>query len=400
MDQVVKADALIRNVGLKEMVIRQAAVDLDDEALGQGRRAADDRGSKLGTARAKSQQGLAAGARTERPRLGHYFGTAEARQRRAAHSLSRSRTFQLLRWRRRCGGDRRQSLFSFDAHPPGAHWRRLPMDSFLGVRGMISASDGELSLNGIEEVNLELGRAQLRTRQGRQPGDHPERRDPHGQRPRQLRGPGGSRRPGPCNARCTCTERFASHTAWRQGQGRADRRRRDRADRLREISASSRAVQPDDPMRAPPRSSARRASPATPLVSSLRPFLTQMPADVLRAFWPPFIVGKGAPVVRHQRQGWIARAGNSASCSPAGKHRPRAVAARCSPNRRSSERCPSENASFTPVKTFPLIEKSGGGITFGNATASFWAQTGIVKVAGKGRARGRRHDTDHPRAWP
>ena len=45
---------------------------------------------------------------------------------------------------------------------------------------------------------------------------------------------------------------------------------------------------------------------------------------------------------------------------------------------------PFQDAEFTPIPTFPSIKKALGGITFGNATASIWAQTGIIDVEGEG----------------
>ena len=116
---------------------------------------------------------------------------------------------------------------------------------------------------------------------------------------------------------------------------------------------------------------------------SLALSITQMPADVLRAFWPPFIVGK----VRQ----WFDINVKGGSLGPATlqvalppENIGRRGRGKVLPETGLVGTVPFQNASFTPVKTFPLIEKSGGGITFGNATASFWAQTGIVKVAGKG----------------
>ncbi|MDP9189707.1 MAG: AsmA-like C-terminal region-containing protein, partial [Actinomycetota bacterium] len=111
--------------------------------------------------------------------------------------------------------------------------------------------------------------------------------------------------------------------------------------------------------------------------------LTQMPAGVMRAFWPPFVAAK--------TRGWFDINVKGGTLGPATLQvalPPDNIGARgrgkVLPDTALVGTVPFNAAEFTPIRTFPSIKNAMGGITFGNATASIWAQTGIVDVPGRG----------------
>ena len=108
-----------------------------------------------------------------------------------------------------------------------------------------------------------------------------------------------------------------------------------------------------------------------------------MPAAVVRALWPPFVAAK--------TRGWFdinVKCGTLGPATltvalPPDNIGPRARG-KVLPSTALVGALPFENGEFSPIRTFPTIKNAVGGITFGNATASIWAQTGVVEVPGSG----------------
>ena len=94
--------------------------------------------------------------------------------------------------------------------------------------------------------------------------------------------------------------------------------------------------------------------------------------------------GEDARLVRHQRQVGHARSRDADRSRFRPTTSARGLAARCFRAPRWSAPCRSRTASFRRSELFRSIKNAVGGITFGNATASIWAQTGVVEVPGRG----------------
>jgi hypothetical protein len=111
--------------------------------------------------------------------------------------------------------------------------------------------------------------------------------------------------------------------------------------------------------------------------------LTEMPAATARALWPPFVADKTRGWFDlNVKDGMLGPATLSVALPPENigpKNRGKVL-----PNTALVGTVPFHDASFSPIPTFPTIKSALGGITFGNATASIWAQTGIISVKGKG----------------
>lgn len=110
---------------------------------------------------------------------------------------------------------------------------------------------------------------------------------------------------------------------------------------------------------------------------------TEMPANVVRALWPPFVAAK--------TRGWFDANVRSGVLGPAtlqvalppdaigpagrGKVLPRYAVVGSMPFR---------DAEFSPLKTFPTIRRAQGEIAFGDATATIVANSGIMSIEGRG----------------
>jgi hypothetical protein len=111
--------------------------------------------------------------------------------------------------------------------------------------------------------------------------------------------------------------------------------------------------------------------------------IEQMPASVVRALWPPFVAAKTRVwFERNVRGGTLGPATLTVALPPdriGFGNRGKVL-----PSTALEGTVPFQNAEFTPITTFPSIKSALGGITFGNATASIWAQTGIMEIEGEG----------------
>jgi uncharacterized protein YhdP len=121
------------------------------------------------------------------------------------------------------------------------------------------------------------------------------------------------------------------------------------------------------------------ASPGLSLALSM----TEMPAAVARAFWPPFIAVKTrAWFDANVRSGMLGPATIQVALPP--EHIGRRGRDKILPDYALIGTLPFRDGDFTPVKTLPAVGNAAGAITFANATATVRMQSGRVTVPGKG----------------
>lgn len=116
---------------------------------------------------------------------------------------------------------------------------------------------------------------------------------------------------------------------------------------------------------------------------SLALSLTEMPASVLRAFWPPVVAAKTrAWFDTNVKSGFIGPANlqialPSEFLGPSGRDK-------ILPDDALVGSLPFRDAKFLPLKTFPAIENAAGEIGFANATATIRTWAGFLTIPGKG----------------
>jgi hypothetical protein len=111
--------------------------------------------------------------------------------------------------------------------------------------------------------------------------------------------------------------------------------------------------------------------------------MTEMPAATARALWPPFVADK--------LRRWFDVNVKSGSLGPATlqvalppDHIGPRNRGKVLPRYALTGSLPFRDAAFSPFNSFPVIENAAGEITLGDATANILAQSGIVKVPGRG----------------
>lgn len=116
---------------------------------------------------------------------------------------------------------------------------------------------------------------------------------------------------------------------------------------------------------------------------SLALSITEMPAANLRALWPPFVADK--------LRKWVDENVKSAFVGPATlqvalppEHIGPANRGKILPRYALTGSVPFRAASFSPVRTFPTITNATGELALANATAQIVAQSGIIEVPGHG----------------
>jgi hypothetical protein len=109
----------------------------------------------------------------------------------------------------------------------------------------------------------------------------------------------------------------------------------------------------------------------------------EMPAGAIRALWPPFVAVK--------TRGWFdfnVKAGRLGPATLQVALPPDAIGPRgrgkVLPSYALLGSLPFRDAEFSPIRTFPTIKQAQGEITFANATANITAYSGVVAVPGKG----------------
>ncbi len=380
MAQVIKADTIMRGAGLQEVAISNAAIHLDDHFSGPALTVADATWSPLGEGRSKAWIQVL-------EKSGHDWDlTIEHRETENGNTTVSVEVQDLPA----------TTLAPQLAGEPGGPFfhgnvtlqARMAQSNdghFLGLRGALSTSEGEISLNGEETVNLEsaaigfvldttgdrvvIPSAEIRSRTGRMQFEGvADLSDPEAltlicrvrngvlptpigdEKTINIIGGGGLARINYAAIGIE-VERFDLTTS----EGTAS-----------VIGQASLAG----------------SAPGLSFALSI----SQMPAGVMRALWPAFVASK--------TRIWFDRNVKGGTVGPA------TLTVALPPDRIGPENrgkvlpatalvgtLPFQDAEFTPIPTFPSIKKALGGITFGNATASIWAQTGVMEVEGEGDLR-------------
>ena len=377
MEQVIKADTIMRDAGLKEVAITDASIHFDDQFAGPSLAIANASWLPLGDTRSKAWIQIL-------EKSGHDWDLTVERRKTRSGDATVSVEIQDLpvtslvpQLSGAQGGPYFRSTIALQA--------RMAQDeagNFLGLRGVLSTADGEVSLNGTEAVNLDgtaigfvleatgdrmsIPNAEVRARTGRIQFEGVADLSDAGAMALICRVRGGSL-PTPIGPE--------KDIPLIGGGG------------LARINYSSIGIDVERFDLATPEGTASvigQASLAGPTPGlSFALSITQMPAGVVRALWPPFVASKTRLWFdRNVKDGTLGPATLTVALPPD----------RIGPDNRGKVlpatalvgTLPFQNAEFTPIPTFPSIKKALGGITFGNATASIWAQTGVMEVAGEG----------------
>jgi hypothetical protein len=380
MDQIVSADALIRATGLQDVTVRNATIQMDDRSgqmTGAPLQVTEANWVPLGAGRSKvwlqavEKSGSDWDVTIERRQIAD--GTSSLTI--EIEDLPSTTLIPAL-----AGGGGRPYLHSKISLQ--ARMAEDPDGNFKGLRGIASASGGEFSLNGIDEVNVQIaafnfvldetgdrmaipsGEISSRTGRMRFEGiaDLAERdritlltRIINGALPTSIGDAGFVRLTG--------------------GGGVA---RIDLVERGIEVEQFS-VMTPEGSVSVIGQASLGGETPGLSFALSL----SRMPASVVRALWPPFVAAKTRLWFDiNVKSGTVGPATLTVALPP-DNIGPRARG-KVLPSTALVGNLPFENGTFSPIRTFPLIKNAVGGITFGNATASIWAQTGVVEVPGRG----------------
>ena len=110
--------------------------------------------------------------------------------------------------------------------------------------------------------------------------------------------------------------------------------------------------------------------------------LGEMPAEVARAFWPPFIASKTRSWFDNNvKSGMLGPASLQVALSPESigpnVHRPL-------PSNALFGSLPFRNAEFSPLSTLPLVREAQGAIDFAEGLAILRANSGVIQMEGRG----------------
>jgi len=381
MDQVLTADTIMRNAGLQDVSVRDASVHLDDQSSGAGPssplRVADANWRPLGEGRSKvwiqilESNGSDWDITLERRKLasGAALLAIEVSD---LPTATLSPTFAGAN-----GGPYFRSTLTLQARIT-----ETAEGDFQDLRGVVSAAEGQLSLNGREEINLlnaafalvlestgdrmMIPNCEIRTLMGRARFEGVADLAERGQVTLVARVLGGSL-PTPIG------EKKSVPVIGGGGVARIDF-----ADVGIEVEQFS-VVTPGGTASIIGQASLAGKTPGLSFALSL----TEMPAGVMRALWPPFVAAKTRGWFDINVKGGTLGPATLQVALPPDHIGPRALG-KVLPSSALVGTVPFQGAEFSPIRTFPTIVNAVGGITFGNATASIWAQAGVVQVPGKG----------------
>lgn len=379
MDQVLTADTLMRSAGLQEVNIREATIRLDDRSgedgaplsiveanwvpLGDGRskvwlQALEKNGSDWDVT--LERRGFPDGTSSLTMEVEDFPSAALAPAVSAANSGAYFRSSLTLQARMAQKAD----------------------GGFMGLRAVVSAGSGALSLNGIDEVKLKSAAINLVLDET---GDRMT--IPNGE----IRTPAGRAR---FEGIADLAERgYITLVARVLGGtlptpiGEAKPVQLIGGGGVARIDFASLGIEVEQFSLMTPEGSASiigQASLAgeTPGLSFALS-ITQMPAATVRALWPPFVAAKVRLWFDINVKGGMLGPATLQVALPPDHMGPRGRGKVLPPSALIGA-LPFQNAEFSPIRTFPTIKEAVGGITFGNASASIWAQTGVVEVLGKG----------------
>lgn len=111
--------------------------------------------------------------------------------------------------------------------------------------------------------------------------------------------------------------------------------------------------------------------------------ITSMPADVVRAIWPPFIATKARDWFDENVKSGTVGPGTLQIALPPEFIGPQARG-KVLPSYAVSGTIPFSDAEFTPIPTFPLVKGTAGTIGFGNATMTVNTSAATINVPDKG----------------
>jgi hypothetical protein len=381
MDQMLSADSLIRATGLQSVTVRNASIEIDDQGArptGAPLKITEASWVPLGTNRSKvwmqalEKNGSDWDVTVERRQIADGASSLTIE----IEDLPSSALIPALSGEG--GGPYLRSTLNLQFRIGEAASGNL-----LGVRGIVSAAGGTFSLNGVDEVNVQVAALTFRldengdrmaipsgevsTRTGRLRFEGIADLAERGRITLLTRVLGGAL-PTPIG-----DARFVELVG---GGGVA---RIDLVERGIEIEQFS-LLTPDGSASAIGQASLRGETPGLSFALSL----SRMPAAVVRALWPPFVAAKTRLWFDINVKSGMVGPATLTVALPPDNIGPRARG-KVLPSTALVGSLPFENGVFSPIRTFPVIENAVGGITFGNATASIWAQTGTVDVPGRGQ---------------
>jgi hypothetical protein len=377
MAQVIKADTIMRDAGLKEVAIKDSSVHLDDSFTGPSLTIADATWSPLGDTRSKAWIQIL-------EKSGHDWDlTIERRKTRTGETTVTVEIEDLPVTSlvpQLAGGD--GAPFFHSTVTLQARMAQKEDGSFIGLRGLLSTAEGQVSLNGEEVVNLDatalsfaldatgermaIPNAEVRAKTGRMQFEGVADLAEKGGVTLLCRVRGGTL-PTPIGDE--------KNVAILGGGGLA------RID----FATLGIDVQRFDLMTRDGTASAiGQASLAGPTPGlSFALSIGQMPAGVVRALWPPFVAAKVRLWFDRNVTGGTLGPGTLTVALPPDSIGPQ-NRGKVLPPTALVGTLPFQDGEFTPIPTFPPIKHALGGITFGNATASIWAQSGVMDVGGEG----------------
>ena len=378
MAQVIKADTIMRDVGLKEVAITDAAIHLDDHFGGPALKIAEANWVPLSDSRSKAWIQIL-------EKTGHDWDlTVEQRKTRNADDTVSVEVQDLPVTSlvpQLAGGEEDAPYFHSNINFQ-ARMAQSKDGHFLGLRGLLSTGEGELSLNGTDAVNIQsaavsfvldetgdrmaIPNAEVRARTGRVQFEGVADLSEQGAMTIVCRVSGGTL-PTPIGE-----EKTISLIG---GGG------------LARIDYSSIGIDVQRFDLTTPEGTASvigQASLAGPTPGlSFALSISQMPAGVMRALWPAFVASKTRIWFDNNVKGGTVGPATLTVALPPDRIGP-ANRGKVLPSTALVGTVPFKDIEFTPIPTFPSIKNALGGITFGNATASIWAQTGVMQIEGEG----------------
>ncbi|MGH6926302.1 MAG: DUF3971 domain-containing protein [Propylenella sp.] len=379
MDQVIEADILMRDAGLKEVIVRDASIRMGGQAGGIAPRLrigeanwlplSPNRSKAWMQIVDKSGTGWDLTLERRETQFGNIAVTLEFEDvpvAALAPELARDD-----------GGPYFRSTVTLQTR-----MARDAQGKFLGLRGMLSTADGELSVTGVDKINvastalnfaldadgdrLAIPSGEIRTHTGYVAFEAAA----------DLAELGHTTVVGNIRNGALSTpigEKKSVHIIGGGGMARVNF-----ADLGMEIERLQ-LVTPDGIASVIGQASLAGPTPGVSFALSM----TELPAATVRALWPPFVADK----LRlwfdiNVKSGTLGPATLQVALPPdhigprnRGKVLPRYALVGSLPFR---------EAEFSPISTFPAISNASGEIAFANATANIVAQSGIIAVPGKG----------------
>lgn len=379
MAQVVAADNLVRRVGIEEVVVRNAALRIIDAAgqTGPALTISEANWMPLGPGRSKVwlqaiEENGAGWDLTVEHQIGRAGGTAVNVE---------IEDLPVAAFAPNLIDSAGEDAFFQSTVTLQTRMVSRQDGSFQGLRGVLSTGSGRLSVTGIDEINVAGGALSFTLGAA---GDR-------------LAFPKGEIRTGAGNMvfeggldlsnaeRATLSGRIRSGSLPTIGTDRSVRitggglllhiNFRDPGLQVERVQLVTR----DGTLSAIGQANLAGSAPGLSLALSL----TEMPAAVARAFWPPFVAEKTRRWFdANVRSGMLGPA--TLQVSLPAEFIGRRGRDRILPDNALIGSLPFENGEFSPFRTFPVIREAAGYVDFGDATATVLAESGTVALPGRG----------------